>query len=159
MTLLLLVFLSALLGALFFYWITKALLKRKLRKRFDRASDGEQEALKLLESMGYHLEETQRSSWLSMWIDDEEHTYLVRPDAYAKKNKKRYLVEIKTGPQATNPKLTATRRQLLEYYYGFSEVEGILLINADLQKIVHVSFTPPPGKKSQDKQLLKVQDV
>lgn len=152
-----LVLIGALFGALFFYWVTKWLLKRKLKRRFNRASDGEDEAISLLKSLGYHLLETQKSSWLSMWIDQEEHTYLVRPDAYVQKEGRLYLVEIKTGPQATNPKLAATRRQLLEYYHGFREVEGILLINADLQQVVHVSFDPP--KKVKESFARELQDV
>lgn len=141
--LLFVVIFSAFLGALLFYWVTKFLLKKKLKKRFDRASLGELEAEDLLKSYGYQLEQTQKSSWLSMWIDGEETTYLVRPDAYACRGNQRYLVEIKTGPQATNPKLCATRRQLLEYYYSFKEVDGILLINADQKKILHVHFEEP----------------
>lgn len=135
--------LSALIGALFFYWITKWILRRKLKKRFQRASAGEFEAKNFLESLGYTFLEVQKSSWLSMWIDEEEHTYLVRPDAFVQKGKKKFLVEIKTGKIATNPKLTATRRQLLEYYYSYNEVDGIILINADDKSLFHIRFSDP----------------
>lgn len=138
-----LIFISALLGALLFYWMTKWLLRKKLKKRFDRASIGELEAEELLKDYGYTLEDTQKSTWLSMWVDGDEYTYLVRPDAYASKKDKRYLVEIKTGKKAINPKHSATRRQLLEYYYSFDDVDGILLINAEEKRILHIHFKEP----------------
>ncbi len=133
--------LSALVGAFLFHWVTRFLLRLKLKKRFDRASLGEKEAEDLLEEWGYKIEETQTSSRLSMWINGEEFSYLVRPDAFAVKEDKRYLVEVKTGKQATNPKNTSTRRQLLEYFHGF-DVEGVLLIDADLKKIHQIHFEP-----------------
>ena len=78
----------------------------------------------LLKESGYYLEETQKGSKLSMWVNGKQFSYLVRPDAFASKDGKRYLVEIKTGKVATDPKHSATRRQLLEYYHGF-DVEGV----------------------------------
>ncbi len=133
--------LGAIVGAFLFRWITRFLLKLKLKTRFDRASLGEKEAEDLLEEWGYTIEETQATSKLSMWINGEEFSYLVRPDAFAVKEDKRYLVEVKTGKQATNPKNTSTRRQLLEYFHGF-DVEGVLLIDADLKKIHQIHFAP-----------------
>lgn len=130
---------SALIGAYLFFAITKFLLRLKLKKRFQRASIGEGTAQTLLEEMGYTIEETQKTSLLSMWINDEEFSYIVRPDAFAIKDNERYLVEVKTGKVATNPKHTATRRQLLEYFHGF-DVDGVLLIDAELQKIHRVHF-------------------
>lgn len=131
--------LCAFLGAFLFYFLTKFFLKLKLKKRFNHASRGELEAERLLEESGYTLDEKQTSSKLSMWINGEQFSYLVRPDAFASKENKRYLVEVKTGKQATNPKNTSTRRQLLEYFHGF-DVDGVLLVDADLKKIHQVHF-------------------
>ncbi|MCH9634430.1 MAG: hypothetical protein S4CHLAM7_11810 [Chlamydiae bacterium] len=133
--------LSALAGAYLFYWVARLFLRLKLKKRFGRASLGEKEAEEILLEKGYKIEERQTSSKLSMWVNGLEHSYLVRPDAFAIKENKRYLVEVKTGKLATNPKHAPTRRQLLEYFHGF-DVEGVLLVDADQKAIHQVHFTP-----------------
>jgi hypothetical protein len=130
---------GALVGALLFYWITKFILKFRLKRRFDRASEGEFEAQNLLAEHGYQIEQIQKTAKLSMWINGELFSYLVRPDAFATKENLKFLVEIKTGKIATNPKNTSTRRQLLEYFHGF-QVDGILLVDADLRKIHRIHF-------------------
>lgn len=136
-------FLSALLisiaGAYGYQKYKKFLLKRKLKKRFTFAREGEKSAEELLKENGYALEEVQKGSKLSMYVNGEEFFYQVRPDGFASKEGKRYLVEVKTGKVATNPKSSATRRQLLEYYHGF-DVEGVLLIDSQDKKVHHVHF-------------------
>ena len=127
------------LGAYLYQKFCTFVLKRKLKKRFDHARCGEKSAELLLKESGYYLEETQKGSKLSMWVNGKQFSYLVRPDAFASKDGKRYLVEIKTGKVATDPKHSATRRQLLEYYHGF-DVEGVLLIDAEVEKLHHISF-------------------
>lgn len=130
---------GAFIGAFLFYWITKFIFRSKLKKRFNRASVGESEAEDLLLDQGYTIEETQKSAKLSMWVNGEHFSYLVRPDAFATKENQLFLVEIKTGKVATNPKNTSTRRQLLEYFHGF-DVDGILLVDADQKKIHQIHF-------------------
>lgn len=127
------------LGAYVYRAYTHFILKRKLKKRFQHAKGGELSAEKLLQELGYHLLDLQKSSTLSMWVNGEKFSYLVRPDAFAEKGDKRYLVEIKTGPVATDPKQSATRRQLLEYYHGF-DVDGVLLVDAEMGEVHDIYF-------------------
>lgn len=133
-------------GGYLYSQIQSYLLRRKLKKRFDHARDGEKSAKDLLTEAGYLIEETQKTSKLPMWINGKQFLYLVRPDAFASKDGQRYLVEIKTGKVANNPKHSATRRQLLEYFHGFS-VDGVLLVDAEAEQIHNVHFE---GQKKQE---------
>ena len=128
------------LSALIYQKYLNFRLRRKLKKRFSHAKDGELSAEALLQAEGYQLKQIQKSAKLSMWVNGQEHTYLVRPDAFAYKDGKNYIVEVKTGPVAINPKKSATRRQLLEYYHGF-DVDGLLLVDAEKQQINDIYFT------------------
>ena len=126
-------------GAYLYQKLTNLLLRRKLKKRFDHARHGEKSAHQILKEQGYDLEESQKGAKLPMWVNGKQFLYLVRPDAFAIKEGKRYLVEIKTGKVATDPKHSATRRQLLEYYHGF-DVEGVLLVDAEVQRVHDICF-------------------
>ncbi len=127
------------LGAYLYRKFTNIILRRKLKIRFDHARQGEKSAHQILKEQGYDLEESQKGSKLPMWVNGKQFLYLVRPDAFATKEGKRYLVEIKTGKVATDPKHSATRRQLLEYYHGF-DVEGVLLVDAEVQRVHDICF-------------------
>ena len=127
------------LGALLYQKYVSYRLRRKLKKRFNHARDGEFSAETLLKKHGYQLSVAQKSARLSMWVNGEHHTYLVRPDAFAHKDGKRYIVEVKTGSVASDPKKSATRRQLLEYYHGF-DVDGLLLVDAEKQEVNDIYF-------------------
>ncbi len=128
-----------LLGAYLYSKFTNLLLRKKLKKRFSHARQGEKSAHQILKEQGYDLEESQKGAKLPMWVNGKQFLYLVRPDAFATKGGKKYLVEIKTGKVATNPKHSATRRQLLEYFHGF-DVEGVLLVDAEVEKIHNICF-------------------
>ena len=127
------------LGAFLYKKITHILLCKKLKKRFSYAKDRERSAEELLKEKGYELQEVQKESKLAMWVNGKQFSYRVRPDGFVTKEGKRYLVEIKTGKVATDPKHSATRRQLLEYYHGF-DVEGVLLVDAEVEEVHHISF-------------------
>jgi hypothetical protein len=131
--------LAFVLGAYLYTAFTQLLLRIKLKKRFNHARAGERSAADLLKEKGYSLEETQKVSKLPMWVNGKQFSYSVRPDGFAFKEGKKYLVEIKTGKIANNPIHSPTRRQLLEYFHGFS-VEGILLVDAEASEIHHVHF-------------------
>lgn len=133
------ILLSLLLGAYLFKRISHLKLRLKLKKRFTHARAKEQSAEDLLKKEGYTIEISQKGFKLPMWVNGEALQYLVRPDAFASKEGKQYLVEVKTGLVAINPKHSATRRQLLEYYHGFA-VDGVLLVDAELGEIHNVHF-------------------
>lgn len=131
--------LALFLGAFLYNFLTRFLLKLKLKRRFNHARAGEKSATDLLKEKGFLLEETQKAAKLPMWVNGKQFSYSVRPDGFASKEGKRYLVEIKTGKIANNPTHSPTRRQLLEYFHGFS-VEGVLLVDAEIGEVHHIHF-------------------
>lgn len=134
-------------GAYLYRQILSYKLSKKLKKRFSYARDKEKFAESLLKEAGYLVEETQKTAKLPMWINGKKFSYLVRPDAFATKEGRRYLVEIKTGKVANDPRHSATRRQLLEYFHGFS-VDGVLLVDAEAKEIHNVYFHQKVEKTS-----------
>lgn len=136
------------LGALIYQKFLSFRLRFKLKKRFSHAKDGEVSAEALLKKHGYDLTVAQKSAKLSMWVNGQEFSYLVRPDAFAQKDGRRYIVEVKTGSVAIDPKKSATRRQLLEYYHGF-DVDGLLLVDAEQQEINDVFFQSKAVKEGE----------
>lgn len=146
------------IGAYLFKKISHLKLKLKLKKRFTHARAKEQSAEDLLKKEGFTIEISQKGFKLPMWVNGQAMQYLVRPDAFASKEGKRYLVEIKTGLVAIDPKHSATRRQLLEYFHGFA-VDGVLLVDAELGEIHNVYFQRREKKEempSSNKENLKL---
>lgn len=131
--------LGAIVGIFLYQKISKWQLESKLSKRFEIAALGEKSATELLLEQGYIIEKVQKVFKLSMWVNGQKLDYDVRPDAFVIKDGKKYLVEIKTGKNATDPKSIATRRQLLEYFHGF-DVEGILFVDAVESQIHNIHF-------------------
>lgn len=72
------------------------------------------------------------------WLDDDPVTGHAQPDWLARRGRRRYLVEVKTG-RAANPKHTETRRQLHEYATCF-DVDGVLLLDADNDHLYEIEF-------------------
>ena len=57
-----------------------------------------------------------------------------------KRRRRKYAVEVKTGKSA-DPSHRNTRRQLLEYAKTYA-VDGLLLLDADTERLYHVRFDP-----------------
>lgn len=131
--------LSLLVGALAFYHLARWWRKLRLRRRFSRGAVAEQRANKILKNNGYEVLFTQRPFVMRMYVDNQLKEYKIRPDAFAKKNGRLYIVEVKTGQHAANPLYRDTRRQLMEYYYGIA-ADGLLLVNGDAETIHHIDF-------------------
>jgi hypothetical protein len=60
----------------------------------------------------------------------------------------RYVAEVKTGAFAPRLETAATRRQLLEYRIAF-DVDGVLLVDADAERVRLVEFPLPSGPRGQ----------
>lgn len=127
------------LGIVLYRKMSHLLLRKKLKNRFQLARVGEKSAQDLLQGYGYQIELTQKNATKAMWVNDKPFSYIIRPDAFARKEGKLYLVEIKTGKIACDPKHIPTRRQLLEYFYSF-DVEGVILVDAEIGEIHQVRF-------------------
>ena len=114
----------------------------RARMRSRHAIAGERSAEKLLERLGYRIEARQPRAEVCVWVDGAPLTLEVRGDLLARRQRRRYLVEVKTGTKA--PRIThgPTRRQLLEYRYAF-DAEGLLLVDADRGTVQEIAFEAP----------------
>ena len=109
------------------------------RKRLKRGIEKEKEAYRVLEKLGfkvigqnvkynYNVLENHIETKIGLEID-----YLVR------KNKKTYIVEVKTGSSATRINNSNTRRQILEYSL-FVPNDGIYLLDMDNEQLFEIGF-------------------
>ncbi len=114
--------------------------RKKRRQAFisQRAKIGEVKAKNVLECAGYKIIGSQVQENVVMYIDGEAHESFVRADYLVQKKRKRYVVEVKTGNQA-DMKKPNVRRQLFEYANLF-QVDGILFIDMNLEKIYTIDF-------------------
>jgi len=138
----LILFFSLSMGIIFFFAYIKInhwINSYKLKKRFSKSRLAEKEAEKLLKNKGYTIIEIQQSKPLQISIGDKTHRYLIRIDYLVRKNRKIYVVEVKSGEK--NPYITnrETRRQMLEYYLAYQPY-GIILLNMKNKSISEVKF-------------------
>ena len=81
-----------------------------------------------------------------MFVDGKRLEYDVRADLLVSRRWRTYVVEVKTGKSAPNPKATATRRQLREYA-AIYQVDGLLLADMSAGELREVRFpTRPTGR-------------
>ena len=130
------------LGFLFYNWRVKSIKrigKKRTRKRIRHAQKGERDARSFLEAKGFRIEEEQASAEGCFFVDDEEWGFEVRIDILARKGRRKYLIEVKTGSKAVSPSAPQTRRQLREYADIFPDRE-ILLLDMEQKKLMHIEF-------------------
>ncbi len=119
-----------------------ALRRRRMRRRFERGAEGEQEAALLLERAGYVIEAAQAATRYAVDVDGALAEVAVRADFVVSRGGERFVAEVKTGRAAPRLETSATRRQLLEYQHAF-DVGGVLLVDADARTVQRISFRPP----------------
>ena len=112
--------------------IKRWLNARAMRKRFDKGAQAERDAVKLIESNGFKITEDQARIDCSFKVDGKKVIYNLCADYLATKNGKKYVIEVKSGDNAPDPKYSATRRQLLEYDHAYRP-DGLLL--ADMKEV------------------------
>ena len=110
-----------------------------MRRRFRRAREGEIAAEVLLRARGYRILDDQSRRQGHMFVDGERVEYQVRADLLVSRGFRTYVVEVKTGKSAPNPKHSATRRQLREYAEVY-EVDGLLLADMSAGQLREVHF-------------------
>jgi hypothetical protein len=119
------------------------LRRRQLQGRFLKARQGESDARELLEAHGYAIVASQFCQSYTLAFDRTEMEIPLRADYLVQRNGLRFVAEVKTGAYAPQVRTGATRRQLLEYRLAF-DVEGVLLVDAEKQR-VHVVRFPLSG--------------
>lgn len=124
--------------------IGRMLARRRARQRSRRAASGEVRAETLLERLGYSIEGRQVPCSWTIWVDGEESAFPMRADLLVARGDRRYVAEVKTGNKAPKLSTAATRRQLLEYRLAY-DVDGVLLVDAERDRVLDVEF-PLPGR-------------
>jgi hypothetical protein len=124
-------------------WLGRALARRRSRLRNRRAIRGERRAEVLLERLGYTILERQAPAVWTVVCDGAEHDISLRADLLVSKNGDRFVAEVKTGQLAPRLTTSSTRRQLLEYRVAY-DVDGVLLVDAEQDRVMAVDFPLAP---------------
>ena len=84
-----------------------------------------------------------------VWAAVEAHlggadgiTVHLRADFLAERRGETFVAEVKAGAESVKVTGRATRRQLLEYLFAF-EVDGVLLVDMQAEKVRVVDFPQP----------------
>jgi Holliday junction resolvase-like predicted endonuclease len=128
-----------LFGALLSLWVGRAWRRARMRRRFRRARAGEIAAEKLLKKRGFRILDEQVRRRGHIFVNDERLDYEVRADLLVSRWWRTYVVEVKTGKSAPNPKSSATRRQLREYA-ALYEADGVLLADMSAGELRKIRF-------------------
>lgn len=139
--------LGSIIGIIIFLRLGKYFRSRKLKLQLYRSRNAESKASKLLISEGYKIIESQKRRPIFTYLNGVEFSNWVQADYVVEKKGKQYVVEVKTGEKATQITNSATRRQLLEYFYIY-QPEGILLLDMESGKIQDVQFQTIKPKKA-----------
>ncbi len=109
------------------------------RRRQRLALRAETEAERLLEQHGFAITDRQPTATWNLYVDGVAHEVRCRGDLVATRGGQTWLVEVKSTARAADPKLPATRRQLLEYRLAF-DVDGLLLVDMAARRIHRVEL-------------------
>lgn len=130
--------LGIIIGGFLFYNISKALQSVKIKRMLAKAKKAEREAIYLLKKNGFNVIGIQVKRNIMTYIDGKPYSGYVKVDFLAQKNRKKYVVEVKTGQQ-TRATQSLVRRQLLEYFLVYNP-QGILLLDMERKKIQTIEF-------------------
>lgn len=113
--------------------------RRRVQRRMQRARVAEASAGQWLRERGYSVAAAQVAGSYALCVDGEDVTIQVRADYVVERDGARYVAEVKSGQTAPSLQTRATRRQLLEYRMAF-DVDGVLLVDAETERVHEVSF-------------------
>jgi len=116
--------------------------RRALAIRRERGAAGEARAEHLLRDLGYTILGRQIAVSYPVEVDGAPIDIDLRADYLVAYGQHRYIAEVKTGRAAPRIDTPATRRQLLEYRIAF-DVDGVLLVDADAERVHAVAFPLP----------------
>jgi len=114
--------------------------ERRRRQRTARTAQlGERRAAYLLGRAGYRIVEEQPQARWVIARDGIPLAVKLSADYLVEGRGHTWIAEVKTGQLVANLRHGPTRRQLLEYQLAFS-CDGVLLVDVELSKVVHVGF-------------------
>jgi hypothetical protein len=131
-------------GAVLYYLISTTIRRYFIAKRLKHGRKSEEKAFHIIEAYGFKVVDYQQPFDYFMHISGAKQAVRLRPDFIIEKSGKRYICEVKTGEMATDPAMTATRRQLIEYATMIAN-EGIYLLDADKETLTLVEFRQKSG--------------
>jgi hypothetical protein len=118
--------------------------RRRLALARERGAQGEVRAEALLRRLGFTILGRQVAVTYGLGVDGHRVAVDLRADYVVAEGGRRYVAEVKTGVFAPRIETAATRRQLLEYRIAF-EVDGVLLVDAEAERVRRVEFPLPEG--------------
>lgn len=120
--------------------------RRRLASARERGALGEVRAEALLRRMGFRIVGRQVAVTYGLGVDGERIPVDLRADYVVAGRGRRYVAEVKTGVFAPRLETAATRRQLLEYRIAF-DVDGVLLVDAEAERVRLVEFPLPAAPR------------
>jgi hypothetical protein len=128
--------------------VSRLVQRRRLSRRMRRARQAEQQAPRWLTRHGYTVTAVQLAREYTLTLDAEDVAIQVRADYLVERKGRTYVAEVKSGQAAPSIQTQATRRQLLEYRMAF-DVDGVLLVDAETQRVHVVGFPRVSAKTDQ----------
>ena len=126
--------------ALLWLWRRAATrIARANRGRQRIAQAAERAAEHLVRRAGYRVVDRQVTQRWTMWVNGEAHQVWCRTDLLLKKRGRHYAADVKTGNNAPDPTIPATRRQLFEYLHAF-DVDGVLVVDMERGEILELEY-------------------
>ena len=116
-----------------------------LRRQANRAKQGEARAEVLLRAAGYAIVARQAVGSWTLHSDGAPLAVDLRADYLVSRDHRRFVAEVKTGRLAPRLDTASTRRQLLEYRFAF-DVDGVLLVDADAERVSSIEFDAPTSR-------------
>lgn len=121
-------------------WVAQSLaVATERRRRLDTARSGENRAAALLRAAGFEILEQQPTCVWPIAVDGITTNVESRADFLLRRGGLLFVADAKSGQRAPDPRLPATRRQLLEYLLVF-EVDAVLLVDTERGVILTLDF-------------------
>jgi hypothetical protein len=128
----------------------RAWLRAGRRARQRHALACEDRAGDLLRSLGFDIVGRQVRTSFVLTVDGAPIVVELRADYVVSLDDRRFVAEVKSGRIAPRIETAATRRQLLEYRFAF-DVDGVLLVDAEAERVSEIVFfdtAAPPSIRS-----------
>ena len=127
--------------------IAKKIKRKKIQKILKRAKAAEKKAALILQKKGYRVVDVQLRERLGMYINENYHESIIKADMLVRKFFRTYIVEVKTGGQAS-PTIPNVRRQMLEYYLVYKPY-GMIFLDMEKEEMKKIRFDYTEGIKKQ----------
>lgn len=115
------------------------LAARKRKSRFARGEKMEAKAASVLKKKGFEILEYQGQYQHHYLVDGQDRKAKLEVDYVVAKKGRTYLVEVKSGQEATRIENKSTRRQILEYSIAI-ENDGVFLLDMESEILQKIEF-------------------